>query len=70
MGIGAVSNDMSSGLMQQATNMAGAKVQDQVAVSVLKGILDQQKNAGQAIVQMIQNGPSLNGTGKIIDVRA
>jgi hypothetical protein len=68
MGVGAVS-DINSQLIQQATAMAGGKVQQEISTSVLKGILDQQKTAGQAIVQMIQNGPSLTGTGRLVDIR-
>ncbi|MBE0697497.1 MAG: YjfB family protein [Anaerolineaceae bacterium] len=69
MGVGAVS-DINSQLIQQATSMAGGRVQQEISSAVLKGILDQQKTAGQAIVQMIQNSSSLTGTGRVIDIRA
>jgi hypothetical protein len=68
MGVGAVS-DINSQLIQTATSMAGGRVQQEISSAVLKGILDQQKNAGQAIVQMIQNGSSLTGTGRVVDIR-
>jgi hypothetical protein len=68
MGVGAV-GDISSSLIQQATSMASNNINMEISTAVLKKVLDQQNAAGQAIVQMIQNGPSLNGTGRIVDIR-
>jgi hypothetical protein len=40
-----------------------------IAVSVVKQIQDQQAMEGQALVQMIQQS-SLDGTGRLVDIKA
>ncbi len=54
MDVSGVSN-LSSFIPQEAAGTKAAKVQQQIQTSVLKSIMDQQKTAGQSIVQMIQN---------------
>ncbi len=51
-----------------ATSMQAEQFQYELGVTVLKNILDSQERAGQAIVNMINNSPSLDGTGSIIDI--
>jgi len=53
-------------LASMATGYAHEKVQNQVAMSVLKEQMDQQKMQGQQLVQMI-NSSSLDGSGQLVN---
>jgi hypothetical protein len=44
-------------------------VRTSIAVSIVKQIQDQQALQGQALVKMIQQS-SLDGSGKLVDIRA
>lgn len=68
MAVTAVS-DLTMSIMSQATQASSVGVQRQITSAIVKQILDQQKAAGDSLVQMIQGG-SLNGSGKLVDVRA
>ena len=69
MAVGDVS--MSSMLASWATEMKGASVASQIGVAVMKQVLDQQQQAGEAIIQMMQQTPRPGGsTGSVVDVYA
>jgi hypothetical protein len=68
MGVSAVS-DSTSLLIEQATSMAGGKVQQKISASVLKSVMEQQKSANDALLQMVRNSSSVTGTGKLVDIR-
>jgi hypothetical protein len=68
MYVGAVS--FSNSLASQATQMQASAIQQQLSVAVLKNTLDNQKQQGNALVEMIRQTPSVSGTGSLIDVRA
>jgi hypothetical protein len=53
-----------------ATNMKADQVGLEISAAIMKQIIDNQKMQGQQIVKMIGGGPSLNGTGSMVDVRA
>lgn len=60
---------MSSLLANWATEMKGASVASQIGVAVMKQVLDQQQQAGEAIIQMMQQTPRPSGsTGSVVDV--
>lgn len=47
--------------------MAAEEIALQLSVAIMKQAQDQQKMAGQAIVNMINQASSLDGTGQIIN---
>mgnify|MGYP002357297598 CR=1 FL=1 len=57
-------------LAQQAAALKGDKVSREISAAVLREVLDSQQQFGQALVEMIQGAPSLEGTGRIVDLRA
>jgi len=57
-------------LASQAVSMQSGNVATQISSAVLKNILDAQKQQGEALVAMISQSPSLDGTGQLIDVLA
>jgi hypothetical protein len=59
---------MSDGLANMATNMQSANLNLQFSTAVLKKALDSQKQQGAALVQMINQTPSLEGTGRTVDI--
>ncbi len=68
MSVTAVS-DLTMSIMSNATRVSNQGVQQQISGAILKQILDQQKAAGDSLVQLIKSG-SLTGTGKLIDASA
>lgn len=69
MNISSVSSTTDS-LAAAASNLQSGNIARQISVAVMKQVLDGQKQQGEALVQMIQNTPSLDGTGSILDIRA
>ncbi|MBN1538261.1 MAG: putative motility protein [Anaerolineales bacterium] len=65
MSVSSVSS--STSLASQATGMAAEEIALQLSVAIMKQAQDQQKIAGQAIVNMINQASSLDGTGQIIN---
>jgi len=65
-------NSMESSLAMMATAMQGTRVPQELGFSVLKQIMDTQSNQAQALLQMINSepGPTVDGTGKIINIGA
>ena len=57
-------------MASSASSMQSSKLGLQFATTVMKEVMDNQKMMGEAIVQMINATPSLEGTGRIVDVRA
>lgn len=53
-----------------ATQMKGSEVNSQIAVAILKQTQDSQQQFADALVKMINQTPSLDGTGQKIDVSA
>lgn len=62
-------SDLTMSIMSNATRVSNQGVQQQISGAILKQILDQQKAAGDSLVQLIKSG-SLTGTGKLIDASA
>jgi len=60
---------MSDSLAASATGMAADKLMQQLSVSVLKEIQDQQKTQANALIQMMQSGASINGTGTNVNIQ-
>ncbi len=50
--------------------MESAGVQSDIALAVLNQIQDQQMMMAQALLDMISQTPSLDGTGQVVDVSA
>jgi hypothetical protein len=65
-------NSMESSLALMASAMQEVRVPQELGFSVLKQIMDTQANQAQALLQMINSGPSptLDGTGQIINIGA
>lgn len=61
---------LNGSLASLATGMASENISLQIATAVMKQAQDQQKMAGQAIVNMINQASSLDGTGQIVDKSA
>ncbi len=57
MGISSVSGaSMQNSMAMQATAQKGMKVQDQIAVAVIKQTQDQQKMLAEALIKMMDTG--------------
>jgi hypothetical protein len=59
---------LTDSLVNMASNLQASKVAMQIGVAVLKQIQDQQKAQAQALINMISQTPSLDGTGQVVDV--
>ncbi len=57
-------------LARVATGMQAEHTGMQLTTAVLKKTLDLQQQQGQALIAMIQQTPSLTGTGKIVNIAA
>jgi hypothetical protein len=62
--------NLSDSLATQATNMQANNISLRLSTTVLKSVMDSQKQQGEALVAMIRQTPSAAGTGSNIDVRA
>lgn len=51
-------------------NMAQQNVQNQVSVSMLKNVMDSQEASSNLLLEGLQNLPSPDGKGMVMDVRA
>ena len=51
-----------------ASGMQSTQLDSQLGMAVMKSIMDQQEQFAQALVQMIQQRPTLDGTGSIINI--
>lgn len=65
-------NAMENSLASLATGMQGGRVQQQIGVAVLKQTLDNQEMLAQALIQMMNTGPTptIDGTGQIVNIGA
>jgi hypothetical protein len=54
--------------LSTASQLQAGQVQSELAAAVLKSILDQQAQQAQAMLQMMGQQPSLDGTGKIVNL--
>lgn len=55
-------------LLRTASQLQGGQVQAEIATAVLKNLMDQQAQAAQALLKMMQQSPSPEGTGRIVDI--
>jgi hypothetical protein len=69
MDISSVSSSM-DGLAQMASGMQTSQMGLQISTAIMKETLDSQKQFGASLVNMINAGPSLQGTGKLVDISA
>ncbi len=51
-----------------ASGMQSTQLDSQLGMAVMKSIMDQQEQFAQALIQMIQQRPTLDGTGSIINI--
>lgn len=58
----------SDSLSSLSSGMASENIQLQIAVAVMKQAQDQQELAGQALVSMINQASSIDGTGQIVNL--
>lgn len=61
---------LSNALAGLASGTKAQEIQYQLAVSVLKKTQDQQKQQAAALIKMISQVPSPDGTGRVVDVTA
>jgi len=61
---------MLSALAGLATNMVNEQVQSQLGVAILKQTLDQEKQQGAALVNMIQATPRPAASNHLVDLYA
>jgi len=59
---------MSDSLASLAVEMKGSEVQSQIAVAVLKQMQQQQQQQAAMLVKMINQAPSFDGTGKVVNI--
>jgi len=57
-------------LLGTVSQMQAGQVQAEISTAVLKSIMDQQEQQAQALIGMLRQGPSPDGTGRIVDVFA
>jgi len=57
-------------LATQATEMKASQVGQQISAAVLKEVLDQQKQQGNLLVQMIRQTAPADGAGQLVDILA
>ncbi len=60
---------MSDGLANLAANMKANNLGLQFSTAILKNVMDNQKQMGEALVKMIASTPSLDGAGTRIDIK-
>ena len=70
MNISSVSSDLSSYLIDSASQMKSDQLGLQFQTAVLKEMMDQQKMQANALLEMINRTPSPEGTGSLVDVSA
>jgi hypothetical protein len=63
-------SSMSDGLINQAIGLQSSNLGLQFSTAILKNLMDSQQQQGQALVAMIRQTPSPEGTGQNIDIRA
>ena len=63
-------NSIENTLASMASNMVGGSVQQKISTAVVKQIMDSQQMQAQALLKMIQNGPTptLDGTGTNVNI--
>ena len=61
---------MENSLASMATGLASDQLMQQISTSILKEIQDQMKSQANALLGMMQNAPSLNGTGTHVNIQA
>ncbi len=62
------SASLSDSLSSLSSGMASENIQLQLAVAVMKQAQDQQELAGQALVSMINQASSIDGTGRLVNL--
>ena len=65
-----ISGDYSSSIANLASDVKSSQLGQQISMAVLKQTQDSQEQFAAALIQMINSGPTLQGTGQIINVAA
>jgi hypothetical protein len=66
--INSVSSDTS--LASYATGSSNRAVMNEISMAIMKQTMDQQKAAGQALLEMIKQTPMPDGIGSLINIGA
>jgi hypothetical protein len=69
MNVSSVSSSM-DGLAQMASGMQSDRMGLQISTAIMKEVMDSQKQFGESLIGMINASPSLQGTGKLVDIGA
>lgn len=59
-----------SSLAQSATQMKAQDIQLELSSAIMKQIKDQKEVEGQLLLKLMSPPPSLDGTGKMVDIQA
>jgi len=60
--------DLTTSLAAQATGMKAGEVSTAIGAHILKKVMQQNEQQAQALINMINQAPSLEGTGKYVDL--
>ncbi len=61
---------MSDSLARMAGDMKSNQVQLQISVAVMKQLQDQQQAQATALIEMMQQSPTADGTGQMVNIAA
>ncbi len=61
---------LESSLASFATGSKNSAVMNEISMAIMKQTMDQQEAVGQALLEMIKQGPMPDGTGKLINIGA
>ncbi|GAP22811.1 putative motility protein [Leptolinea tardivitalis] len=59
-----------SSLASYATGSKNRAVMNEISMAIMKQTMDQQKAAGQALIEMIKQSPMPDGTGQLLNKAA
>lgn len=61
---------LNSNLAVMATESKNRAVMSEISMAIMKQTMDQQEAMGQALIEMIKQGPMPDGTGQILNIGA
>ncbi len=61
---------LNSSLAVMATESKNRAVMSEISMAIMKQTLDQQEAMGQALIEMIKQGPMPDGTGQVLNIGA
>jgi hypothetical protein len=61
---------LNSSLAVMGTNKSSQAVMSEIGMAIMKQNLDQQEAMGQALIDMIKQGPMPDGTGQLVNIGA